>query len=316
RIWNVTVNANWSLASSTASIMASTPRDEATRASQARRRRGRHRYAPQALSATRAATSRDLKGGGPLVSAAFPTKQPFSGPTDGQADVRRRRCGRRPKTPAARATTRSAGERIRAGLELDGLGLRARAALDVPDEVRAVVRVERPSLPAERRVVDAPVHAALIEAERIRHTERVPLTRLRIQREQRIGIRARRKRRVLAETRDVVLVDPVVIVEVGRDVGVAVRRAGRLVERPALRAMRAVDRLRTVQHLALPAVEAREVAARRERGPHDTVRVDVDAARIDAALGDAIELRDARLGRVVAAVDADDIARILLRRTP
>src|SRR5690606_38056618 len=97
-----------------------------------------------------------------------------------------KRSGRRPKTPAARSTKRSVCERIRADLHLDELALCAQAALNMPNEVRAVIRVDRPSLPPERRVVDAPVHAALIEAERIRHTERVPLAGLRVQREQRI----------------------------------------------------------------------------------------------------------------------------------
>src|SRR5690606_30012229 len=200
------------------------------------------------------------------------------------------------KAPAAYRLGASVRERIRADLHLDELALRALAALDVPDEVRAVVRVERTSLPAGCRVVDATVHAALIEAERIRHAERQPLAGLRVEREQRVRVRPGRERRVLAEARDVVLIDPVVIVEVGRDIGIAVFRAGRLVKRPALGAMLAVDRLRSVQHAALRAIEAREVTARRERRPHDAVRIDVDAARIDAALRNLVQLRDAGLG--------------------
>ena len=46
-------------------------------------------------------------------------------------------------------------QRIRADLHLDDLASGAFAALDVPDEVRAVIRVERPPLPSGARFVDA-----------------------------------------------------------------------------------------------------------------------------------------------------------------
>src|SRR6185436_13375397 len=84
---------------------------------------------------------------------------------------------------------RSTSERVRPDLELDDLSFRALPALDVPDEVRAVVRVQATPLPSGAGIVDAAVHAARVEAEGIRHPQRDPLARLRIQREQRVGIR-------------------------------------------------------------------------------------------------------------------------------
>src|SRR5688572_23047982 len=72
-------------------------------------------------------------------------------------------------------------QRIRTHLELDELALRPHAAFDVPHVVRAVVGVESAALPAGARVVDAAVHPARIEPERVRHAHRHPLARLRIQ---------------------------------------------------------------------------------------------------------------------------------------
>ena len=113
------------------------------------------------------------------------------------------------------------------------------------------------------------------------------------------------------------LVHPVVVVEVRRDVGALEARAIRLIERPALGTRRAVERLRAaLRRLALAPVEAREMAARGERGPDDAVRVDVDAAWVDAALRHLVDLGDAGLGWVRAAVDAHDVARIVLGRAP
>src|SRR5262245_34616454 len=73
-----------------------------------------------------------------------------------------------------------AGQRIRANLELDDFALRSLSAFDVPHKVRAVVRPERAALPAGESsgrigVVDAGVHTARIEAERIGNAHRDPL---------------------------------------------------------------------------------------------------------------------------------------------
>src|SRR5262245_18671240 len=51
-------------------------------------------------------------------------------------------------------------ERVGPDLELRDLALRAFAALDVPDEVRPVIRVQRATLPAGAGVVDPAVHPA------------------------------------------------------------------------------------------------------------------------------------------------------------
>jgi hypothetical protein len=58
------------------------------------------------------------------------------------------------------------------------------------------------------------------------------------------------------------------------------------------------------------------VAARGERRPDDAVLIDVDAARIEATVRNAIDLCAARLGRVVAAIDADDVAGEGFGRAP
>src|SRR5690554_6945566 len=94
---------------------------------------------------------------------------------------------------------RSARERVWPDLELDELAEGALAALGMPDEVRAVVRVERAALPTRFGVVDTAVQATVVEAERVRHTQRRPAAVLRVQHEQGVGVRARRDRRVRAE---------------------------------------------------------------------------------------------------------------------
>src|SRR6185436_3514613 len=129
-------------------------------------------------------------------------------------------------------------------------------------------------------------------------------------------VAAGRYRRVRAEAPDVEPVDPVVIVEVRRDVRALEARAVGDVELPTLRALSAFDDARAVEDLALRSIEAREVAARRERCPDEAVAVDIDAARIDAGLGHLVDLGLARLGWVVAEIDAHDVARSVLRRAP
>ena len=88
---------------------------------------------------------------------------------------------------------------------------------------------------------------------------------------------------------------------------------GRLIQRPSFAALAAVGLRRTVEILALAHVEAGEVAACRERRPHDAVGVDVDAARIEARLRHLEDLRLAGGRRIVAALQPDQEARELLR---
>src|SRR5687768_12354209 len=145
-----------------------------------------------------------------------------------------------PGNPATQATQLPL-KRIVADLELHHLALGPLAAFDVPHEVGAVVRPQGATLPPGLRIVDARVHAARVEAERIRHAQRDPLTRLRIEHQQRVGVRSVGQRRVSAEAHHVMPIHPVVIVEVGWDVRAFERRSVRLIERPALRAVRAVE---------------------------------------------------------------------------
>ena len=93
-------------------------------------------------------------------------------------------------------------------------------------------------------------------------------------------------------------------------------RAGRLIERPAFAALAAVDLRRAVQVLALAHVEAGEMAARGERRPDDAVAVDVHAARIEAGLRHLEDLRLAGRRRVVAALQPDQEAGVLLADAP
>src|SRR5688572_23849328 len=58
------------------------------------------------------------------------------------------------------------------------------------------------------------------------------------------------------------------------------------------------------------------MAARCERGPDDAVGVDVHTAGIEARLGNLVDLGDARLRRVLAAIDANEITGIALGDAP
>ena len=63
-------------------------------------------------------------------------------------------------------------QRIGTELELDGHGPHALAALDKPRRAVAARRPQSAALPAGIRIVDAPVEALGIEADRIRHAQR------------------------------------------------------------------------------------------------------------------------------------------------
>src|ERR1019366_7782784 len=79
-------------------------------------------------------------------------------------------------------------QRIGSDLELHDLALGPLAALNVPDKVRPVVGVQGTALPAAVGIVDAAIHTARIEAERIRDAEIGPLIGLRVQRDQSIRV--------------------------------------------------------------------------------------------------------------------------------
>src|SRR5439155_7066099 len=134
------------------------------------------------------------------------------------------------------------------------------------------------------------------------------------------GVRARAVGNgdVLAQPERVVLIDPVVIVEVGvcGDRRFALR-PWRRVQRPAFRAL-LTGCSRAARDLALAPIEAGDVTAPAERGPDQTVAVDVDAARTEAPLArlDRVGLERwlidfglARLGRVRPELHPDEAAR-------
>src|SRR3954467_9087649 len=133
------------------------------------------------------------------------------------------------------------------------------------------------AFPSGVRIVDPPIHALGEEAHRIGHAE---LDELAVdQNVQRVRIVAGGHRNVFAETERVVLIDERVIARF-RAAGVRYGfelRAGQRIKRPTFRAVLA-GRGRSVERaLALAAVEAAHVAARKRR-PDDALAVDVDAA--------------------------------------
>ena len=109
------------------------------------------------------------------------------------------------------------------------------------------------------------------------------------------------------------LIHPVVIVEVGRDVGALQLRAVRLIQRPAFAALAAVS----LAARSGPCTCARSKLARwllaASAVQTTPLRVDVDAARIEAGLGHVEHFGMQRLGRIVASIDAHQIARDSVR---
>src|ERR1019366_5168687 len=77
---------------------------------------------------------------------------------------------------------------------------------------------------------------------------------------------------------------------------------------PAFAALAAIHFGRAVEVFALADVEAGKVAAGGERRPNHAIAGDVEAARIDAAFRHLKDLRDAGLGRILAALQADEEA--------
>src|SRR5687768_15358714 len=146
-------------------------------------------------------------------------------------------------------------------------GKRSAALASFP-EPRRPVAARRPrtsALPAGAGIVDPTVEPLGVEAHRIRHAQPDHLTSLEGDHAA-IEI-AGRDRHVLAEAEHVVLIDPGVVAGLGAVVADALKAWSRiLVERPAFRTVVA-GRLRPVQRpLALVAVEACEMTARK-RGP-------------------------------------------------
>src|SRR5207249_1878794 len=91
---------------------------------------------------------------------------------------------------------------------------------------------------------------------------------------------------------------------------------GRLIERPPFAALAAVCSCRAIEILALADVEAREMTARRQCRPDDTVTVDVDAARIEPRLRHFEDLGHARRRRIAAALQPNQVPGEALAGAP
>src|SRR5580704_17603141 len=177
----------------------------------------------------------------------------------------------RPDRPSER-------QRVGAELEVVDLGPSALAAFHVERRAAAGGGPDPLALPAGPGIVDPPVHALDVEAERIGHAQGHELAV--DQRQEPFGAVAGGDRHIGAETQRVELIDPGVIARLGAAGARVILqfRSGERVERPALGALPA-DRLRPVQRaLTFLAVEAGEMAAR-QRHPHDALLVDVHTAR-------------------------------------
>src|SRR6266581_5794129 len=172
---------------------------------------------------------------------------------------------------------RSVRERIGAKLESHDLGPVCLAALEVEHGSSGKGRPQRPALPARARIVDAPFGPFGEEADRIWNAQAHELALH--QREHRVVEVAGGHRHVLSEAERIELVHPGVIARLGaaRIRHALELRSGQGIKRPALGAVLA-GRGRTVEDLALAAVELSKMAAR-ERGPEDAVAIDVAAAR-------------------------------------
>src|SRR6185436_7359713 len=179
-------------------------------------------------------------------------------------------------------------QRVRADLEVHDDGLLALPALHEPWRAVAARGPEATALPAGRRVVDAPVEALGVEAERVRDAQHDHLSVLEC--DQAVVEVAGRHRHVLAEAERVVLVDPGVVARLGAVLADALEaRSGILIEAPAFGTV-ITGGLRTVERsLALAPVEAADVA-RAHRGPHDALLVDVGPANAEVRLRYVVDL--------------------------
>ena len=137
------------------------------------------------------------------------------------------------------------------------------------------------ALPSGVGIVDAAIHVAGVEIQRIRHAHGDELFCLGQKRDQRIRARSVHDRHVLAQAQGVVAVHPVVIEVVRRNVGSLELRARHGIERPALGALLS-RRFRAVERpFALAPVEAGQIVAARQRHPHQAIGIDRDSQGAD-----------------------------------
>src|SRR5215472_5417132 len=166
--------------------------------------------------------------------------------------------------------------------------LHALAALLEPRRAVAARRPQSATLPAGARIVDAPVEALGVEAERIGDAQHDHLAVL--ERDEAVVEIAGRHRHVLAEAERVVLVDPGVVARLRAVLADALEsRPWILVNAPAFGTVIAGG-LRSIERtLALAPIEAGEMTAP-ERGPDDAVLVDVGAADAEVGLRHVVDL--------------------------
>ena len=196
---------------------------------------------------------------------------------------------------------------------MHGHRLHALAAFLQPRHAVAARYPQAAAFPAGVGVVDAAVEAFGVEAGRVRHLHGDHLAVL--EGDQAVIEVRGRDRRVVAQPRYVVLVDPGIVARLGGILADAVEaRARILVERPAFAAVVA-GRGRTVEDLALAPVEHAHMAAG-ERYPHPALAVDVGAARAEAWHRDVVLFRQCRLRRVGAGVEPHDRAGAGAQRAP
>src|ERR1700688_4218722 len=156
-------------------------------------------------------------------------------------------------------SSRRTSVRQRIGPELDVHGARHRAlaAFLEPGRAVAVGAPQPAAFPAGIRIVDPPIEALGVEAERIGNPDRDHLAVL--QRHEAVTEVGGGDRDVLAKSGGVVLVDPGVIARLGAVLADAVEAgAGILMDGPAFRAMIAGGGRPVERALALVAVEAGE----------------------------------------------------------
>src|SRR5262249_3494323 len=158
------------------------------------------------------------------------------------------------------------------------------------------------------RVVDSAIEPLRVETKRIRHAQHDHLAVL--ERDQAVVQVPSRHRHVLSEAECVVLIDPAVVARFRAVVANAFEsRARMLGEGPSFRTLVA-SRLRAIQRaLALAAIEASKVAARK-RYPDDTLAIDVATADAEAGSRHVIDLGQRGLRRIFSGDDTDDCSWI------
>src|SRR6185295_14869342 len=185
---------------------------------------------------------------------------------------------------------------IRAQLEVDDARLTALATFHQPRRPIAARRPQSSTLPAGTGIVDAPIKAFGVKAQRIRHPQHDHAAIL--EGDQTIIEISRRHWHVLAEAKGVVLIHPRIVARLRTVLANAQEaRARILVERPPLLTMPTRCGWPVQRTLALAPVKATDMAAS-QRHPNDALFVDVTAARSEAGCRNVVDFGQRRRGRV------------------